>query len=356
MMFSAGTFIIASSLLTKNLYSYLKQEAWIGVLLGFIISVPIIWIYQALAKRFPSKSLIEINEAVFGRLLGGMISVLYIFYFLSLAFLNARELGSFVTSIILPQTPMAITLILFIIVCAWAVRKGMKNLTRCGFLFAVISIAIILFNFLLLYNIIKPENFLPIFSMPLKNYMMSAHLVAALPFCEIIAFFMLFPYMQKPGEFGKALRGGLMIGTITLLIIVVRDIAVLGSYTLVSTMPSFSVLRLIDVAEILTRLEILYAVTLTALLFFKVSILYFAAVSGFSRLLKFDSYRFLIYIFGALIVVYSIGVFRASYENTLWVHRAAATYSTTFVFVLPAITLIVAIIRSRFKKKKENPS
>lgn len=286
MMFSVGAFIMASSLLTKGLYSYLKQEAWMGVLLGFFISLPVIWIYQALGKRFPSKSLIEINDAVFGRIVGKIVSVLYIFFFFTLAFLNTRDLGDFVKSAILQKTPKVIIITMFICICAYAVRKGVRNLTRYSTIFVIISIAAVLFNFFLLINEINLKNFLPVFTMPAEHYLMGAHLVAALPLCEIFVFFMLLPYMQKPEEFGKALRGGLMIGAALLLIIVIRDIAVLGNYTLVSTLPSFAVLRLIDLAEIFTRLEIFYAIVLITLLFFKVGILYFASVTAVSRLIN----------------------------------------------------------------------
>ncbi|NCU32358.1 MAG: spore gernimation protein, partial [Candidatus Moranbacteria bacterium] len=198
MMFSVGTFIMASSLLIKSLYSYLKQEAWIGVVLGFLISLPVIWIYQALAKRFPSKSLIEINDAVFGRIVGKVVSVLYTFFFLSLTCLNTRELGDFVKSVILYKTPKVIIIIMFIFVCAFAIQKGIRNLTRCSAIFVIVTIASVLFYFLLLINEIKLQNLLPMVTMPIENYLIGTHLVTALPLCEIFVFFMLLPYMQKP--------------------------------------------------------------------------------------------------------------------------------------------------------------
>ena len=69
-------------------------------------------------------SLPEINNAVFGRVVGKTISVFYIFFFVSLALLNTRVLGDFINSSVLRQTPIMIVSIIFILVCAWAVRKG----------------------------------------------------------------------------------------------------------------------------------------------------------------------------------------------------------------------------------------
>ncbi|NCC48663.1 MAG: hypothetical protein EOM13_06380, partial [Clostridia bacterium] len=173
---------------------------------------------------------------------------------------------------------------------------------------------------------------------------------------EIFVFFMLLPYMQKPEEFGKALKGGLTIGAVVLLLITLRDIVILGNYTLVSTLPSFSVLRLINLAEIFTRLEILYAILLIVLLFFKVSILYFASVTAVSRLMKFSSYHFLVPVFGGLIVIYAISVFESSFEHMYWKNVAAPIYSTFFELVLPVVTLIVAAVRKVSAKEEAKPS
>ncbi len=211
MTFSISTFIISSSLLVKQLYLYLKQDSWIGVILGCFLSLPVIWIYHMLVKKFPKKGLIELNDIVFGRILGKVISGLYIFFFLSLSFLNLRVLGDFVKDVILPKTPMAIIMLIFLVICAWALRKGICNLTRCGFLFTIISFAALLINSMLLSKDIRMEHFLPMFRMPVSHYAIGAHWVAMLPLCEIFAFYMLAPFMRKPQEFGKSMKNGLTL-------------------------------------------------------------------------------------------------------------------------------------------------
>jgi spore germination protein KB len=92
----------------------------------------------------------------------------------------------------------------------------------------------------------------------LINYFEAAHIVAMLPICEILVFFMLFPHMQNTAESGKALRGGFVIGAISLLLIVMRDTAVLGPLTTVLTLPAVSVTRLINIGHFLTRMDVLF--------------------------------------------------------------------------------------------------
>ncbi len=356
LLFSVGAFIQGSTLLTFGIHVFTKQEAWIGVISGCILSLPIIWMYTVLTKKFPGKSLIEINEIVLGKILGRLFSILYIFFFLSLAFLNTRDVGDFVGSYLLPITPMPVVLIMFIFVCAWAVRKGVKTITSYGTLFVIITFIVLLLNSLLLAKNIKLGNLLPLFSQPLKNYFEAAHTVAMLPICEIMAFFMLFPNLQNTKGAGKALWGGVAIGSATLLMNVVRDTAVLGPLAPLLTSPTFSTIRLINVGNIFTRMEVLYALVLIMLLFFKTSILFYAAVSGISQLLRLDSYKYLVHTFGAIIVIFAIAIFDSGVEHSVWlIEGSGPIYSTFFELLLPFITLVVAMVRGFFGKKEVAP-
>jgi len=357
MMFSVGCFIQGSTLLTYLIHGFAKQEAWIGVLLGCLISMPIIWMYTYLAKKFPGKSLIEIHDIVLGRIAGKIFSALYIYFFLSLVFLNTRDIGDFVGGSLLQVTPTPVVLIMFLFICCWAVRKGVKTMTRYATLFVIIAFVFLLFTSSLLISNMKFSNFLPVFTLPLKNYVQSAHTVAMIPICEIVVFFMLFPNFQNAKGSGKALWGGFAIGAVTLLFNVARDTAVLGPYTPLVTFPSFLVMRIINVGTVFTRVEVLYSVILISLLFFKTAILLYAAVFGISQLLKFDSYKFLVPTFAAIAVIFALAIFDSSMEHADYaITGAAAFYTSFFELILPVITLTVAAVRGFSGKKEIVPS
>lgn len=353
--YSVAAFIISSSLIIKSLYMYTKNQSWLVIVIATTVSYMIVSIYARLARNYSGLNLIEINKATFGNILGILFSALYIFYFMTLTILSMRELGAFVKSVLLPDTPKTMIYIMFLFVCAYAVRKGAHTLTRYGTLATIIVITALLLNGALLLNKVHLDNFLPVFTVSIRNYLIGAHIVVMLPFGEVLAYIMFTPNMQKPGEFGKALRGGLAIGAVTILFIIVRDIAVLGKYMSVSYMPTFSSMRLIDIGDIFTRVEIVYAAILMALLFLKVSILYYATVTGISWLLKIDQYKILIFIVGSLVIVSANAFFVSSYEQELW-YNVAPTFATLFLFVLPVLTLVVSEIGNSRRKNSADTS
>ena len=172
---SVACFILSSSLLTKQLYIYCKSEALFSVILGFLFTVILVWIYGALAKRFLALTPIEINDIVFGKYFGKIVSILYFFYFLSIEFLNADVIGNFVVGYVLPNTPKIIINILFIFICSYMVKKGALTITNSSTLITIISVTGIALNTFLLIKEFRSENLLPAFSLPIKQYLVGSH-------------------------------------------------------------------------------------------------------------------------------------------------------------------------------------
>ncbi len=341
LMYSAALLVIASNLLTKNMYAYTKNQSWIAVILATVVSVMIISIYGKLVSNHPGISLFEINEAVFGTAGGKIMSAVYLFFFLTLTVFNTRDVGSFVHSMVLPTTPLNMIYIAFLIICAYAVKKGADKMTRYGALIFYIYLVLLIALTCLLVPKMQLQNLLPVFTVPLKNILLSAHLLTMLPYAEIFVFLMMAQHVDKPEAIGKALRRGLLIGAMVTLLLVTRGIAVLGGYTLYTSNPTFNTIRLIEVGDVFTRMDIINAVLLITLLFFKVSILLYAVVTGVGQLFNIKTDKVFTLIIGALTIVCANIFFVNSGEHQQW-FGVAATYGTFFLLMLPLLTLIVS--------------
>jgi spore germination protein KB len=147
------------------------------------------------------------------------------------------------------------------------------------------------------------------------------------------------------------MRKGLTIAAVMLLLVVLRDTVVLGKFISILSMPSYYSARYINIGNVLTRVEIIYAIVLVALMFFKVSVVYYAGASGLRQLLETQSYGPYVYILGALICIYAAGSFPTNSEHVRWKMTTAATFSTFFILVLPLLTLLVSLIREGVSTK-----
>jgi spore germination protein KB len=316
-----------------------------------LFTLPLVAIYAALFRCIPGKSLIEISDLIFGAVLGKMVSGLYLFYFLSLCALNTRELGNFVVGYMMPETPLAAIILLFLLACVYALRKGVANMMRLSFFFCVITVGAVAVNSILALKDVKWGFLQPFFQLPFEKYLLGTVSVVAGPMGEIIAFTMILPLLQPKHKAGGALSIGLAFSAVFLAAVLLRDIITLGPLVSVVSLASFESVRYVSLAGILTRMESLYAVVLVILFLFKVAILLYAFVLGLSQLLRFQNPSRLLLISAALVFFYSIAVFESVMENMNWGATAAPFFSLTFEFALPAVSLLVAMLRGLHKKK-----
>ena len=71
--FTVGTSIL---LIPAILTSQVKQDAWIAAIVGLLIGLLFIWLFTFIASWFPKLTYIQINEKIFGKIFGKMISII----------------------------------------------------------------------------------------------------------------------------------------------------------------------------------------------------------------------------------------------------------------------------------------
>ena len=345
LLFSVFCFMQGTILRSGFIIAVTRNDSWAMAFTGLLFALPIVAIYAALLRWFPGQGLFEINTAIFGRALGKAVSVLYLFFFLSLTALNTRDLGNFVEGYMMPETPIAAIVPLFLLACVYAIRKGIQNLMRLSIVFSIIAVGAVIFNFILILKDVRLDFLKPFFRLEPMKYVQGTVTVAAVPLGEILAFTVIAPMLGKGKKAGVPLTLGLIASAVFMAVVILRDIITLGPLVSIVSLPSFESVRYVSLAGVLTRMESIYAVVLVALFLFKVSILLYAFVLGLSQLLDMKSYPPLILVAGVLAFLYALLVFESVMENMDWGATTAPFFSLTFEFVLPAVSLLVARLR-----------
>jgi len=321
-----------------------EHQTWMVILAGLVIATPFILSYVALAKRFPGMNLIQINDAVYGRFLGKVISVYYIFFLMMTLSFNILDVGELYATFLMPDTPFIYLLIFFTATCAYAVTKGLEVLARVSHLFVVVGIIVPVSTFLLLIDQMDFSNFLPFFELPLIRVFHGIHIMLSIPFGETIVFLMIMGSVNKTEGMVKNTLTGLLIGTSSLLIAAVRNTAVLGNTEAIWTSPSFQSTRLIDIGTVLTRMDFLIGIAQTVLIFFKCSLFFYALAVAVSQLFGLKSYLPLVLPLAGIEVIIAATVFQSPVDHAAITQDAGIIYSVPLMFVIPPLSLLIAKI------------
>lgn len=353
-MFLVAGFILGSSFLLSFMDNTAQHDFFLVLIAGFALSIPLIWAYSKLSQRFPDKDLIQICEIVYGKIIGRIIAALYVFYFLLILALNLKDLAGFYTGFLMQETPLMVFIIVFTLICGYAVKKGADSIVRMSFLSVIFGTLTALTTFLFLIDKMDLSNFLPILELPADKFIQTTHIFTVIPFGETVALLMLLPSMKKNKKITKYMISGAVIATFIFLFVVVRNTAVLGPSASMYAQTSFQSVRLINFGEFFSRIEVLIAMVLTVNLFIKISVLYYATVNSFSRLLRIQNSGPLILPLGSIAIVLAFLTFDSTVVHADWGSKYAALFTTPFTVILPLLTLLLSKLRKLPNGKQDS--
>jgi spore germination protein KB len=329
-----------------------KQDAPIAVLLSIGVGMFIIMIYTALANFFPDMSLVEIIEHLLGKWIGSMVSFTFIFFLFYNASALLTYIGNFMTTQLMPETPIESIMILFMIVVIMGIRLGLEVISR--------SAEILFFGFAFLFIIlvifISPQidwkNAQPVFESGVKPMTLTIVYFLSFTFLPIVALLMIFP--ARVNQLTNARKGffiGALIGGTILFIIVLLSILVLGpDQTARHLYPSYVLAEKINIGNFIQRIEVIIAVMWIISLFFKMTLYLYGSIIGFAQILKLKNYRFLTLPFGMIIIPATLVfhpnvVHLKTFDTKTW-----PSYGITFGLLLPLLLLVIAVIRKKIFK------
>lgn len=322
-----------------------EHDVWLAILAGLGEGLFFVFIFTTLALRFPGKTLIEINDLLYGPYLGKVISLSYIWYFLHLAAIVLINFGDFLKTILMPETPMVVFVIFICLVSASAVRNGIEVITRTSQVLVPLTILSYFAMTAMLLKEMDMNNLLPIFDVSWQDFFKASHSIATFPFGETVAFLMVLAFVSNKDKAKGATLLGIIIPGIILTIAAVRNIGVLGATMSITTYPAVQAIRLINIGNILTRFEVLIVFALLSMGFLKISVLYYGGVLGLAQLLKLRTYLPLVLPIGVILVTLSIIQFDSMVENLKWASEIYPYYSLPFQIGFPLLSLILAFIR-----------
>ncbi|MEK4535646.1 endospore germination permease [Peribacillus sp. FSL K6-1552] len=348
-LFTVGGSIL---IVPSGLASEAKQDGWIAGLLALGIGLLIIPFYYALGQRFQDKTIAEYSEELLGKWVGKLISLLFFTYFMINAGLTLRNIGDFMTTQFIPETPIEAIFIVFLAIVIIGTRNGIEPLSRSAeVLFPLVILLFIIFSTSLIPQI-KFENIQPVFEVGIKPIIRGAIPFIGSTFLELVVFLMIFPYANKTNQLRKSFLTGTLIGGIILIFISLLAILTMGSeVTSRHLYPSYELARKINVADFLTRIEAILAGIWFVTIFIKLTVFFYASALSLAQTLKLKDYRFLTLPLGMILMVLAL----VSGPNIVAIEKfnkyILAPYSFTFGFVFPMLLLAINTFRMKGVKK-----
>jgi len=329
-----------------------KQDAWISGMIALAAGLPIVFMLGTFGKLYPGVTLVQCNEKILGKWFGTAASVLFLFYCVINTAIMVREIGDFMTTQIMPETPIQSIHILFLGIMIIAVRLGLETFARAGEIFFPWFILLFLTLALFLSPQVEIKKMLPIYEEGIKPIIQGSLTFISFPFMELAAFLMVTPYVNQVKERRRGLMIGAVLGWLVLITVMFLCILVLGDdFTARNIYPSYSLAKKISVGRFIERIEAILAIMWILTTFFKTTLYFYAVNLGMAQLLKLKEYRMLTLPSAMLIAVLTL-VVSPNITYYSWVVERYWTYfDITFCVLLPLTLLGVYPFRKKILER-----
>lgn len=330
-----------------------KQDAWITSIVAVSVGLLLIWMYVKLAQMFPAMTLFDMNEQVLGKWLGKAVTLFYIYMMFVLSAQVLFFIGTFMTTQIMPTTPIQSMHILMITFTVIGTKLGVIILGRT----AEIFFPWILLLFFLLVIFVAPQshltNLLPIGEANFISIARPAMFMIVYSFFPLAFTVCLISKEVKfPARFAKSFfYGGITSGIIMILLTLLGILVMGADQSSRHVYATYALAKKISVGNFLQRIEVTVAFVWFISIYFKLTFYFHVTLKAISSLFQLQNYKSLATPAGLIVIVLSLMV----YPNVAYIHEwdqlTWVPLGICFGCLHPALLITIGYLR---RKKVKN--
>jgi len=344
----ASIFPIASSIILN----YSKQNIWYCILISGLIGLIPLFIYLYINNINNELNIIELNQKLFGKILGGIINFIISIGILLFGVIILLGLCNFTFSNYLTNIPQIIIGFLFMIVVSYGAIKGIETICRTSQLLFILNLILFTISVGCLIYYIDINNFKPIFDVSITNIFKSSYNYVL--FCVTPIFMLsIIPndIIVKSENYNKSIIIGYISSVIFILLSLCSTVGVLGNLTTLFEYPEYIALTQIEYFHFFERVENLLSLQWIFDVFvFMIMILYFLKkyISVTFNVKKKKSNNVVVFILSLLILL-TTSIF---FTNSIVIKNFII--NNYFYIMLLSFVIIPFIIFLRIKFKRCN--
>lgn len=267
-------------------------SGYLAVPASALLIVPLILLLIALERRFPHDNLLIAAEKVFGKFLGKVGNLLFLFLLIGYIIFGTRNAAELISTYLLDATPNWAVICLILTSSGLLAFNGLVGVSRlAGFIF-IPTIAFRLLMLLVATQGLEWDHLLPVFSAQPLDYLKAGSTLVVIYAPWLISLFFIYPLLSKPQKLKPICFGLLGVQALLLFLSVAIMIGVFGVRGVPSyTWPVYEAVRRIDIPLLaLNQIGLLFLIVWFTL--FLTALAFFLYIYASSLRLIFQSYDY----------------------------------------------------------------
>jgi spore germination protein KB len=345
------SFIFGSSIII-GINNNAEQDSWLSLFLAIAFILPVVLMYARIIKLNPEESLFDILEKLFGKIIGKIMVILMTWYAIHLGTLVICNFTRYINLSSLQNTPEILIAIVLLFITVYICRSPMSTFGKWGIVMLSAIVLILLMTFIIAIPNMEINHITPVLNHSFGTILGGALVDFSLPFAETVLFLCLGCFIKKSDNSYKIFITAILVGGIFLLVVFVRNLAVLGVNIMTDMyFPSFVTARVLQVGDFFTRIEGLITLNFIFAGVTKITVCLIAASKGIAKIINVKDNKDLILPTSLIFLAMS----SIMYQNTLQMFDFLSVYyiyAFPFQILIPFIVWIASEIRNKKDKNK----
>ncbi|WP_353892390.1 endospore germination permease [Proteinivorax hydrogeniformans] len=269
------------------------KDVWISNLIASLMAYIVIFLHYLPMSLNPDSSMTSVINKYWGRCIGGIVN----FYYFAFHFLLCCLILSdtyFFGKMTMPETPAYVFSVFLLVPIVYAIKQGIEVIARL----LEIIIPFIFIMYILLFLLVIPQleitKLLPVMGDGIMPVLEGALPNLNFPYAQILPIAFLYrtttENKKRGSNFIKTSFLAILMATLLLTVRSLASAAAFDEETLVAlTYPPFSTIRLLQVGDVIERLDSLMLATFYGTTFFKFLITFYIATEIISEYFKAGS-------------------------------------------------------------------
>lgn len=286
-------FLLGTSIILELGINFAQRDTWIAEVLSLLIGLTIFFMLSYIVSKFPGRDVGEIIENLFGSKIAKLIMLIFISYSFFLGVLVTNNIGSFIVTMLMRETPIWVFYITISLTTAIIIRYGFEVAARCiEIMIPVILLLLISLMIVVSLNLVDLNNLLPFFASKMNNIAKAAINITAFPYIESILLFFIMVLINNTERVYSRSTLGILIGGFLL---VIRSFLVIGVFGVDEAtrlvFSPFMLVREVSFREIIERIELSILVVWFLTTYVKLTVCMFSTLKGIQYIFNLNDYK-----------------------------------------------------------------
>ncbi|OAH57789.1 hypothetical protein AWH48_01860 [Domibacillus aminovorans] len=324
------------------------KDGWIAVLLAGLFVQGGIALMCLLSSRFPGLTLYDFAPLLVGRIIGTVLTMMYTLFFFAITCYELSMFLAISSNWAFPRTPHVVFAVLSVAVSVYLVRENVRVMARFHALASFLLVSV-LFVFLPLIPHFEIQYLLPVASNGVEAIMKgSGKIVTTFVGFELLLYLYPFTEGSKMAKW-KAAAGASAVATIVYAFLAIVASAVFSPKEIkIVPEPVLYVLKEVELI-VIERIDLLFLTIWAVFVLTTIMSYLYVASTGLTHLLKAKEHRKSLCVLAVLVI--PIAIANENREELMEIGGKLNNVSTIFLFFIPIVLLMVALIR---KKREES--